>query len=127
MRCFFDSPLRTSAPLRIVSVCLLSSILTLAALVMPGLAADLRVVYEPRVVYAPPVEPFCAECIRDAIYADTRLIAHLEANPDVDEEVKGPIIVAARADVQNWRKVLGPGVRVSVTPCCYWRKRIYVR
>jgi hypothetical protein len=78
--------------------------------------------------YPPPLdEVFCAECIRDAIYADTKLIAHLEANPDVDEAFKGPIVLAARADVQRLRKILGPGERISAAPCCYFRKRLYVR
>jgi len=61
--------------------------------------------------YAPPpsVEVFCAECIRDAIYADTKLIAHLEANPDIDEAFKGPIVLAARADVHRLRKNTSAG------------------
>src|SRR6266704_5765179 len=60
--------------------------------------------------YAPPVEveALCSSCIRDAVYADTKLIAHLEANPDIDEAFKGPIILAARADVHRLRKILGP-------------------
>ncbi len=32
----------------------------------------------------------CYWCIRDAIYADVKLINHLEANPDVDEAREGP-------------------------------------
>jgi hypothetical protein len=91
----------------------------------PAQAADLWVGG-----YAPPlveVVPFCAECIRDAIYADTKLIAHLEANPDVDEAFKGPIVLTARADVHRLRKILGPGERISAAPCCYFRKRLYVR
>jgi hypothetical protein len=55
------------------------------------------------------------------------LIAHLEANPDVDEAFKGPIVLAARADVHRLRKILGPGERISAAPCCYFRKRLYVR
>jgi len=60
--------------------------------------------------YAPPgeVEVFCSSCIRDGVYGDTKLIAHLEANPDIDEAFKGPIILAARADVHRLRKILGP-------------------
>jgi hypothetical protein len=68
-----------------------------------------------------------APAIRDDIYADTKLIAHLEANPDIDEAFKGPIILAARADVHCLRKILGPGERISAAPCCYFRKRLYVR
>ena len=36
-------------------------------------------------------------CTRDAIYAQFKLIARLEADPDVDEAVKGPLITAARS------------------------------
>ena len=32
----------------------------------------------------------CYFCIRDAIYADVKLINHEEANPDIDEGQKGP-------------------------------------
>jgi hypothetical protein len=117
-----------------VSVAILSLCVVLA---MPAQAADLwrasrarhvvyaPVVYGPRVVYEP--EPLCYWCIRDAIYADTKLIAHLEANPDVDEADKAPWILGARADVHRLRRILGPVETVSVAPCCYWRKRLYVR
>ena len=97
---------------------------SLTVIAGPAEAADLWVGE-----YAPPlpVEVFCAERIRDAIYADTKLIAHLRANPDVDEALKGPIVLAARADVHHLRKILGPGERISAAPCCYFRKRLYVR
>jgi hypothetical protein len=102
----------------------------LAAMIAPPQAADLgRSPHARRIVYAPPqpVEPPCYWCIRDAIYADTKLIAHLEANPDVDEADKAPWILAARADVHHLRRLLGPVETVSIAPCCYWRKRMYVR
>jgi hypothetical protein len=104
----------------------------LAAMTAPAQAADLwRGVHARPIVYAPPVaypvEPLCYWCIRDAIYVDTKLIAHLEANPDVDEADKAPWILGARADVHRLRRILGPVETVSVAPCCYWRKRLYVR
>jgi hypothetical protein len=106
---------------RISAVCLVAS---LTAICRPAQAADLWVgTYAPLVE----VEAFCSSCIRDAIYADTKLIAHLEANPDVNEAFKGPIVLAARADVHRLRKILGPGERISAAPCCYFRKRLYVR
>jgi hypothetical protein len=109
---------------RTSAVCLL--VLALTVIGRPADAADLWVAG-----YSPPplveVEVFCAACIRDAIYADTKLIAHLEANPDIDEAFKGPIVLAARADVHRLRKILGPGERISAAPCCYFRKRLYVR
>jgi hypothetical protein len=107
--------------------------MSLTAPAAPARAADLwrgahaqRIVYAPPVVYGP-AEPLCYWCIRDAIYVDTKLIAHLEANPDVDEADKAPWILGARADVHRLRRILGPVETVSVAPCCYWRKRLYVR
>ncbi len=115
-------PLTRIWAFRISAACLL--VLALTVIGRPAETADLWVG-----AYAPPpsVGVFCAECIRDAIYADTKLIAHLEANPDIDEAFKGPIILAARADVHRLRKILGPGERISAAPCCYFRKRLYVR
>jgi hypothetical protein len=69
----------------------------------------------------------CYRCIRDAIYADVSLIDHLEANPDIDEGVKGPQIVAARADIHRLRALLGPVQPVAIEPCCYSRPRLYIR
>jgi hypothetical protein len=103
------------------------------ALATPGQSADVwrpaharHVVYAP-VVYASPPEPLCFWCIRDAIYVDTKRIAHLEANPDVDEMDKAPWILGAHADIHYLRRILGPVETVSVGPCCYTRKRLYVR
>jgi hypothetical protein len=99
------------------------------AIAAPAPAAELWRARHARVVYAPPLVygPLCYWCIRDAIYADTKLIAHLEANPDVDEMDKAPWILGARADIHHLRRILGPVETVSVAPCCYWRKRMYVR
>jgi hypothetical protein len=69
----------------------------------------------------------CYWCVRDAIYADTSLIGRLEANPDLDEGLKGPPIVAARADIHHLRQLLGPPEQTGSEPCCYSRKRLYVR
>jgi hypothetical protein len=102
--------------------------LLLMVIATPAPAADLwRGAHARHVVYAPPPEPLCFWCIRDAIYADTKLIAHLEANPDVDEADKAPWIFAAHADMRRLRWILSPVETVSVAPCCYWRKRLYVR
>ena len=40
-------------------------------------------------------EQSCYWCSRDGIYADVSLIDHLEANPDVDDGVKGLAFVEA--------------------------------
>ncbi len=109
----------------------LSSLAVMLTLAATAQAADLWRVHARRAHYAPPVvypvEPLCYWCIRDAIYADTKLIAHLEANPDVDDADKAPWILGARADVHRLRRILGPVETVYAAPCCYWRKRMYVR
>jgi hypothetical protein len=69
----------------------------------------------------------CYWCIRDAIYHDVKLINHLEANPDVDEAVKGPQILAAHADIHRLRVLLGPVPDTRAEPCCYARRPLYIR
>ena len=114
--------------MRLVWICAVAFAVPLAAMTMPSSAAELsRAARARHVVYALPPEPFCPWCIRDAIYADTKLIAHLEANPDVDDADKAPWILGARADIHHLRRILGPVHTVFVGPCCYWRKRFYVR
>jgi hypothetical protein len=66
-------------------------------------------------------------CTRDAIYERFNLIARLEANPDVDDGVKGPVITGARAQIHRLRATLGPPERPWPTPCCYARKPLYIR
>jgi hypothetical protein len=98
---------------RIVSLC---GALVLAGIASPVFAGD----------YVQTEEP-CYWCVRDAIYEDVRLIAHFEANPDVDESVKGPEITAARADIHRLRATLGPLQEEGPNPCCYARKPLYIR
>ena len=91
----------------------------------PVAAAELRL---PAVAAGPvQVEYPCYGCIRDGIYADIRLIDHLEANPAIDDGVKGPQIAAARADIQRLRPWLGPVVQRGTAPCCYSRRPLYIR
>jgi hypothetical protein len=66
-------------------------------------------------------------CTRDAIYHRTKLIALLEANPDVDEAIKGPQITTARTEIHALRATLGPPQWNWPTPCCYSRKPIHIR
>ena len=77
-------------------------------------------------------------CTRDAIYAQFRRIARLEADPDIDEGVKGPLITAARAEIHRLRATISePPPRAWATiasplperpaPCCYKRKPLYLR
>jgi hypothetical protein len=77
-------------------------------------------------------------CTRDAIYAQFRRIARLEANPDVDEGVKGPLITAARAEIHRLRATIteppphawatiGTPLREGPWTCCYTRKPLHLR
>ena len=77
-------------------------------------------------------------CTRDAIYAQFKLIARLEADPDIDEAVKGPLITAARAEIHRLRAMIseppphewttiGSPFHQALTPCCYTRKPLYLR
>jgi hypothetical protein len=69
----------------------------------------------------------CYWCIRDAIYHDVKLINHLEANPDVDEAVKGPQILAARAEIHRLRVLLGSVQDFGPELCCYTRRPLHIR
>ncbi len=73
------------------------------------------------------IENGCYQCIRDAIYADVTLIDRLEADPDIDDGIKAPQIIAARADIHRLRKLLGPVGDWGTAPCCYTRRPLYVR
>ena len=73
------------------------------------------------------IEYSCHQCTRDAIYADVKLIDRLEANPDIDDGIKGPQIIAARADIHRLRKMLGLVDGQGTEPCCYARRPIYIR
>jgi hypothetical protein len=69
----------------------------------------------------------CYWCTRDAIYDLVNRIALLEANPDVDDAVKGPEITADRAEIHRLRAMLGSPPREWSTPCCYARRPLYIR
>ena len=113
---------------RLVAFC---CVLALVAVVGPARAGEAW-------SWAWPCYDTASWCARDAIYKRTRLIAHLEANPDVDESAKGPAITAARAEIhrlratihepppRDWATVASPP-RAWATPCCYARKPLYIR
>jgi hypothetical protein len=101
----------------------LVGLLAVVCTALPVRGADLW----PPQTFAGPRTWSCYWCIRDAIYEDTRLINHLEANPDVDDAVKAPPVRAARADIHRLRAWLGPVQEIRPEPCCYWRKRLYIR
>src|SRR6516164_888977 len=92
----------------------------LAASAAPTQAAELRRVeyFLPAVECSPSPEAFCPWRIRDAISADTKVIAHLEANPAVAESEKGALILGEPAEVHYLRLIAGPMNRITTRPCC---------
>jgi hypothetical protein len=98
---------------RILSLCGLLALLCAAS---PARASDF---------WSPDEQ--CYWCIRDAIYHNVKLISHLEANPDIDDAVRGPQILAARAEIHRLRVLLGPVQDVGPEPCCYARPPLHIR
>jgi hypothetical protein len=64
---------------------------------------------------------------RAAIYELENRIAFLEADPEIDDGYKGPIITQARADIWRLRESLRPERWRWAYPCCYSRKPIHIR
>jgi hypothetical protein len=94
----------------------LGGVLAFLCMASPVVAGDLA-----------PVDESCYWCIRDAIFSDVALINHLEANPDIDDGIRGPQILTARAEIHRLRALLGPLNDEGAEPCCYSRKALYVR
>jgi hypothetical protein len=65
--------------------------------------------------------------IRHAIYELENRIALLQADPEIDDGYKAPVISRARADTFRLRRQLGPAQWRWVSPCCYGRRSIYIR
>jgi hypothetical protein len=63
----------------------------------------------------------------EAIYQLGNRIAFLEANPEIDDGYKGPIITGARAEMLWWRASLPPAHWRWSVPCCYGRRPIHIR
>jgi hypothetical protein len=61
------------------------------------------------------------------IYHMENRIAYLEANPNVDDGYKGPIITHLRRKILHIRAVIGERWPHWPTPCCYSRRPIYIR
>jgi hypothetical protein len=63
----------------------------------------------------------------EAIYELENRIAILEADPQVEDAYRAPVIRRTRADVSRWRAELPPARWRWVVPCCYSRRPIYIR
>jgi hypothetical protein len=109
-------PEGSSAESGVKSILALAIAFTLAGTLAPARAGEF---WEP--------DPACYWCIRDAIYDRVKVIAHLEANPDIDDGAKGPIIATARDDIHRFRQMLGPLQQGGMEPCCYARPPLHVR
>ena len=62
-----------------------------------------------------------------AIYELENRIAFLEADPEIDDGYKAPIINRARAEISRLQASLGRPQWRWPTPCCYGRRPIYIR
>ncbi len=64
--------------------------------------------------------------VHGAIYELDNRIAYLQANPEIDEAYKAPIIAGARANSQGLNATLRPAPWEWPTPCCYGRRPIHI-
>jgi hypothetical protein len=62
--------------------------------------------------------------VHRSIYELENRIALLEANPEVDDADKGPLISSARADIRGLNATLDPPRWQWAVPCCYSRQPI---
>ncbi len=62
-----------------------------------------------------------------AIYALGNRIASLEADPEIDDGYKAPIITGSRAEILRLRAALHPAQWRWASPCCYGRRPIHIR
>jgi hypothetical protein len=62
-----------------------------------------------------------------AIYELENRIAFLEADPEIDDGYKAPIIITARAEILRLRATLRPAHWRWASPCCYSRRPIHIR
>jgi hypothetical protein len=61
------------------------------------------------------------------IYELENRIALLEANPEIDDADKGPLISGARAGIRRLNAKLDPPRWRRAVPCCYSRKPVRLR
>ena len=65
--------------------------------------------------------------IDGGIYQLNNRIGFLEANPEIDDGYKGPIISRARRDIYRLNAALRPAQWEWPSPCCYGRRPIRIR
>lgn len=91
--------------------------LLLTGSVAPALADDDWVVFD--------TSPWWAT--RHAIYELENRIAFLEADPEIDDGYKGPIISEARKEIRRLHTTLSAAHWRWATPCCYGRRPLHIR
>ena len=64
---------------------------------------------------------------RYAIYELNNGIAFLEADPEIDDGYKAPVVTRNRAGIRKVRATLPPAQWQWTSPCCYSRRPIYIR
>ena len=67
------------------------------------------------------------QAAHQAIYDLGNRIAYLQADPEIDDGYKGPIISAAHAEMLRLRAELPPAHWRWSVPCCYSRRPIHIR
>lgn len=92
-------------------------VLLLAGSAAPALAGEDWVLFDDNPSWA----------TREAIYQLGNRIAFLEADPEIDDGYKGPIIAGARRDILRLRATLPPPHWSWSSPCCYGRRPIHIR
>ena len=91
--------------------------LILAGGIAPALAGEDWLLYDP--------SPWWAT--REAIYQLGNRIALLEADPEIDDGYKGPIITSARREIMRLHATVPPARWRWASPCCYGRRPIHIR
>lgn len=104
----------------------LSAILVLICIASPAVAGEFWYGYG-RNVCGALLDDACYRHAQHVIHRKEDLIAYLEADPDVDDGFKAPVIVRARAKIHRLRAAVGIRHIIWPTPCCYSRKPIYIR
>ena len=104
----------------------LSAILALICIASPAVAGEFWYGYG-RNVCGSLLDDACYRHAQHVIHRKEDLIAYLEADPDVDDGFKAPVIVRARAKIHRLRAAVGIRHIIWPTPCCYSRKPIYIR
>jgi len=64
--------------------------------------------------------------VHRGIYEMENRSAALQANPEIDDGYKGPIITGLRADIRGLNATLPPPQWRWTTPCCYGRRPIHI-